>query len=150
MLCSLPRTECGLGFLGFFLRTHLQQNEELPDTTPKAKYLKVSMPGFASEVKAKFFSGRTCLHSVKRCDCSQAWEHAAAQHSALGYVSTYVLRVWFLTSLLELHVVANCAVYWYLNWLHESSLSCGHATCRSIGVLVWDFGGVILVGVQTL
>lgn len=118
----------GFCCLFFLIHTHLQQSKELPDTCPKAEYLKVSVPAFASEGKAKFFSGRTCLHSAKRCDCSwnQAWVHAAAWRSAPGYVSVYVPRVWFLTSPFELHAVADCAVYRCLNWLHGSSLSCVH------------------------
>lgn len=72
------------------------------------------------------------------------------QRSAPGYVSVYVLRVWFLTSPFELHAVANCAVYWYLKWQRGSSSRCVHAAHRSIGVLVWDFGGEILGGVQSL
>ena len=56
----------------------------------------------------------------------------------------------FLQTPFELHAVANCAVYWYSNWLRESSWSCVQATRRSIGVLVWGFGGAIPVGVQTL
>lgn len=73
-----------------------------------------------------------------------------ARRSAPGCMSVYVLTVWFLTSPFELHAVANCAVYWYSKWQRESSSSCVCAACRSIGVLVWDFGGEILVGAQTL